>query len=318
MHVCSRCKSMTYCNEACQRKAWKGWHKKECAMLSSLKKDEGATPTPTLMMTFRTLVKCASDLQGGFLGELVHHLDTMPQDRRDMYAQLAVLLNSMCRRAGMPELSMQEALTLFAKLEVNSFSILDKTLTTTAYGVYRTASCVNHSCEPNMVAAFSGRDVYLRPIRDIEKGDELTISYVELAALTETRRVELQDRYGFKCACTRCTGAEGQKMERDLPPTLLAEGNVLVSDLIEKKEFTAALTKCMDLLPFMALYGVDLHPSVGMHWFNIAKLRWFLEDTDGTYEVCLGGWVSLRMAHCSLCCPTYMHAVHLHESHRRA
>eukprot|EP01061_Rhynchopus_euleeides_P043949 TRINITY_DN7683_c0_g1_i1.p2 TRINITY_DN7683_c0_g1~~TRINITY_DN7683_c0_g1_i1.p2 ORF type:complete len:347 (+),score=108.67 TRINITY_DN7683_c0_g1_i1:1331-2371(+) len=284
VNTCSGCKTVMYCDQRCQKKAWKGWHKKECSMMASLRGDQDVKPTPTLLMTFRTLVACNGDLQHEVLQELVHHEDRMDQERRDTYAQLAVLLNSMCKRAGMAELAWPDALVLFSKLEVNSFSVMDRKNTTIGYAVYRKAASINHSCEPNMVATFAGRDIHLRPVRDINKGDELTVSYVELASLTSERNAELLKRYGFECACPRCSGT-ARAVEEEFPPSELAAGNQAISEMLDAQEFAAALTKCLELLPYMALYGCDMHPSVGLHWLTIAKLKWHLEDTEGTYEV---------------------------------
>ena len=281
---CSACKSVSYCNTKCQKAAWRGWHKKECKMMASLREEQGVKPTPTLLMTFRTLLACDGDLKHEFLSGLVHHLATMSQKRRDMYAQLTVLLNSMLKRAGMDELSMQDALELFAKLEVNSFSILSDTFSTVGQGIYKQASVVNHSCQPNMTVSFSGREMIAMPIKDIKAGEELTVSYVELASLAAERNDALQARYGFRCKCDRCEG-DARSIEEEHDPARLVKGNEEISALIEKEKFEEALVMCMELLPSLDLYG-DTHPMVGLHWLNVARLKWHFEDTEGTYEVC--------------------------------
>jgi SET domain-containing protein len=59
---------------------------------------------------------------------------------------------------------------------------------------------VNHSCEPSTVARFSswkGRAmVRLEALRDIEAGEELTMSYIDEGESLEERKVALAS-YGF-------------------------------------------------------------------------------------------------------------------------
>lgn len=94
---------------------------------------------------------------------------------------------------------------------------------------------MNHSCNPNARAAyFDGNVVYLVATRDIEPGDEVTISYGMVSVIKEhiisnvcrtlhikvthhfklqfykwhqvaERRKQLADYYFFECQCTACT-----------------------------------------------------------------------------------------------------------------
>lgn len=68
---------------------------------------------------------------------------------------------------------------------------------------------VNHSCEPSTVARFSswkGRAmVRLEALRDIEAGEELTMSYIDEGESLEERKVALAS-YGFVCGCDKCVG----------------------------------------------------------------------------------------------------------------
>ena len=73
-------------------------------------------------------------------------------------------------------------------------------------GLYKTASFVNHSCDPNCVAIFDGTSVSLRTIKEVQAGEEFVISYVNLLAPTEIRQMELEEGYMFTCCCTVCKG----------------------------------------------------------------------------------------------------------------
>ena len=64
-------------------------------------------------------------------------------------------------------------------------------------GLYPVGAMVNHSCTPNAMQSFAGRRIAFRAIRPIAAGDEVTISYVELAATRAERRAALMAGYCF-------------------------------------------------------------------------------------------------------------------------
>lgn len=71
-------------------------------------------------------------------------------------------------------------------------------------GLYQILAFINHSCEPNCVAVFNGPTCQIRSIRNVEKGEELCISYTELMRPHTIRQKELQEQYYFDCACSSC------------------------------------------------------------------------------------------------------------------
>lgn len=77
---------------------------------------------------------------------------------------------------------------------------------------------VNHSCEPSTAARFSswkGRAmVRLEALRDIECGEELTMSYIDESETLEERTSALAS-YGFACRCAKCVG-EGADRSNDV------------------------------------------------------------------------------------------------------
>ena len=286
---CSGCKFVSYCSEKCQVKAWKKWHKHECKVFKHLL-EQGKTPTPTLVLTHRTIVAQANGT-GDVVDKLVDHTGNLSTQKRDMYFQLGCLLAEMLGltkgfrgNKNHPYTSMESVLNLFAKLECNSFSITDGDLSTVGYGLYSDSCFINHSCEPNAVVAYNGAALALMPIRDIRPEEEILISYIELAQLTSDRQNELSERYNFTCSCKRCSST-GAELEKRLNPSVLIAANNKADELIGSGDYQQALQRCVEVLPYLSLYGDDqIHPSVGMHFFNIAKLSWRLEDTRNTYE----------------------------------
>lgn len=65
----------------------------------------------------------------------------------------------------------------------------------------------SHSCYPNTVLVTSDQNTVAVTIRPIERGEEVTISYLsdELNRSTKYRRKCLLERYSLMCFCKRCS-----------------------------------------------------------------------------------------------------------------
>ncbi|KAL6771041.1 hypothetical protein ACKKBF_B33685 [Auxenochlorella protothecoides x Auxenochlorella symbiontica] len=72
--------------------------------------------------------------------------------------------------------------------------------------VYALASLFNHSCDPCLDVQFPGNNALLtlRAARDVDAGEQLTISYVDVGAGVTQRQRSLHHAYGFRCRCARC------------------------------------------------------------------------------------------------------------------
>jgi SET domain len=70
---------------------------------------------------------------------------------------------------------------------------------------------MNHSCAPNVILLYKNRGwgryhpltAFCVALRDIQEGDELTISYIDKEQSYEQRRRALA-HYGFRCECDQC------------------------------------------------------------------------------------------------------------------
>ncbi|KFX91231.1 hypothetical protein V490_06014 [Pseudogymnoascus sp. VKM F-3557] len=81
--------------------------------------------------------------------------------------------------------------------------------------VFRLASRFNHSCIPNTHNAYNStiRKETFHNIRDIEAGEELTVSYVNICSRSE-RQARLS-KWGFECTCPACEDSpEGRNIEK--------------------------------------------------------------------------------------------------------
>ena len=67
---------------------------------------------------------------------------------------------------------------IFSRMNYNAFTIQDNEMMAIGVGVYIQAAMINHSCDPNCVQTFVKNKLYIRTIRDIQKGEEITITYI--------------------------------------------------------------------------------------------------------------------------------------------
>jgi hypothetical protein len=79
-------------------------------------------------------------------------------------------------------------------------------------GLFPKCARINHSCRPNCLNFWSEktskRIIYTG--RDIEKGEEITVSYIPLLKSIQQRQERLQ-QYGFTCTCSACQSSESSK-----------------------------------------------------------------------------------------------------------
>ncbi|KAI1431688.1 hypothetical protein GGR50DRAFT_53778 [Xylaria sp. CBS 124048] len=88
-------------------------------------------------------------------------------------------------------------------VQCNSFGIL-----TSHAGFYLRAARFNHSCDPNVTwHQATGSDDWIgRATRRVEAGEELVVSYINVANVKPERQLMLTSGWGFNCRCPKCTG----------------------------------------------------------------------------------------------------------------
>ncbi|KAK0199729.1 hypothetical protein DFS33DRAFT_1267930 [Desarmillaria ectypa] len=72
------------------------------------------------------------------------------------------------------------------------------------FAMYIWGSYFNHDCSPNVRKQREGRSMQFYATRDIEAGEELCISYIDVNDPVEKRREELASEWYFTCLCRRC------------------------------------------------------------------------------------------------------------------
>ena len=68
-------------------------------------------------------------------------------------------------------------------------------------------NCMNHSCDPNVVAASGSTDHLIQFIacKPIKVGEEICRSYIDESLSFPIRQSILSDKYLFLCRCSLCS-----------------------------------------------------------------------------------------------------------------
>ncbi|EEA05715.1 uncharacterized protein CMU_027240 [Cryptosporidium muris RN66] len=115
------------------------------------------------------------------------------------------------------KISLNEAIRLYLVVKYNQMGvhILPEAWNSpfkwcNSFGVnalYFDASFFNHSCCPNVSRHYIGTTVVFYSMRNIEKGEPLTISYIENEYLREPLWIR-HEELNFRCFCEKCTHEE--------------------------------------------------------------------------------------------------------------
>jgi hypothetical protein len=86
-----------------------------------------------------------------------------------------------------------------------------------AGGVFLEACRINHSCDNNAQKNWNERieQHTVQALRDIPKGEEITIYYLGHDTNRKERQDKLQQKFGFICSCRLCSLPEQQSQEND-------------------------------------------------------------------------------------------------------
>ena len=116
--------------------------------------------------------------------------------------------------------ALHDCIVVLEKLESNAFTVSDYDLSSiSGIGLYALAATINHSCNPNCCQTFdlsTSAALSIRALRNIEKGEEITIAYIDVGKPTWRRKKELLKSYGFLCSCNRChtSSSDGYKCQK--------------------------------------------------------------------------------------------------------
>ncbi|KAG6293351.1 hypothetical protein E4U09_003030 [Claviceps aff. purpurea] len=147
--------------------------------------------------------------------------------------------------------------------------------------VFLEASRINHDCDNNALHEWNARikQHTVHTIRDIDAGEEITISYVELLEKRESRQKTLRELFGFTCSCRLCSLPDEQSQERDRKLDQIARLNKLWK-YAGGEEFTTLPLKTLGYLHSL----VRLYSELGLEDDGFATVY-----KDAAYFVLLHG-----------------------------
>ena len=221
---CSACKIVYYCDSTCQKNAWKSHHQDECQYLKTIPNE---LLSNQVWQILRIILKLQREntqnwvvMPNGekrYFDDLMDHYDDILLDtkRLDAFHSVYVIL-SHSLESKIPD--KHEVLKIYGKIIINAFDIVNDGLTEgIAQGLYLESSVFDHSCSPNAVWSYRGKEMYIRTVAKVEKFSDLRISYLlKLFDTTEKRRRNLQRHYYFFCQCSRCQDVESDRCKSSL------------------------------------------------------------------------------------------------------
>jgi hypothetical protein len=93
---------------------------------------------------------------------------------------------------------------LIEKLSRNVF-LFNEDSNIEEYGLFIDSIYFNHSCSPNVIYKIFNNKIYFYTLRDIKKGEELYITYIDPTEDRKKRKEKLFTTYGFICNCELCS-----------------------------------------------------------------------------------------------------------------
>ncbi|KAH9213659.1 hypothetical protein DL95DRAFT_462760 [Leptodontidium sp. 2 PMI_412] len=225
---CKECRTVLYCDETCQREAWKHHYKFECgfrkvfAKAPSLRaRISGLTQRLAFM---RANNKISNDewaeIRTLFRGKITEDLGSRLERVEGSMNSKAAMFASFAKDTGKIELSEVEIRQLGIAManyawtaHVPTFGI-DQGCTlecqlpaqiATGWFFDPFPALVNHSCQPSAFYFCNGKEMVAVALEDIQTGGEVTYCYnYEPVQDYESRRSLLSNGFGFDCTCKLC------------------------------------------------------------------------------------------------------------------
>ncbi|RVD84859.1 uncharacterized protein DFL_003196 [Arthrobotrys flagrans] len=96
--------------------------------------------------------------------------------------------------------------------ETNRFTCKSLSSSTKSLGIFPQSARLNHSCSPNVFHRYNPviNRLTVHALRDIQKGEELLTSYIDICHPTVVRR-QILKHWGFRCRCEACDSPDDEE-----------------------------------------------------------------------------------------------------------
>lgn len=194
---CSKCHYARYCSPACQKSAWNQYHARECPILSKI-------PRSGLSATFLLAIRLVN--HSIFNSDhLETHLDSQHPDTLIEMERLALNLKTELRDY---DLKLKHYIKILSIIRINACKLYDEDFHDYGLGIFYPNCYINHSCRPNCVSIYVNNTQYIKALRDIYPGEEITIAYCDIIQPKSERKSFLYSMFNFECNCERCVGVD--------------------------------------------------------------------------------------------------------------
>ncbi|KAI0015711.1 hypothetical protein F4780DRAFT_49156 [Xylariomycetidae sp. FL0641] len=143
--------------------------------------------------------------------------------------------------------------------------------------LYPSVSRINHACKPNAFIRFdkSSLAVGVVAARDIDEGEEISISYIPVDQTRPQRQAALR-RWGFECQCSLCSASKAEVAASDYRRTKMQTLRGELMDLIDKRDGTGAVRLTKQMIEL--LRAEDLPSLLAAQYEILARLYWQARD----------------------------------------
>ncbi|KAK6540512.1 hypothetical protein TWF694_009303 [Orbilia ellipsospora] len=155
----------------------------------------------------------------------------------------------------------------------------------TSLGVFPASARINHSCSPNVFHRYSPTidRLTVHALREIQPGEELVTSYIDICHPTAVRR-QILKHWGFRCRCAACDSPDDEEDHRrkkieDLYTKLKGLEKKRASSTKEKgyEKFMNLVTRVIKLLE---KEGMEESDTLGVAYKTAVRVGMILGTTD--------------------------------------
>ncbi|KAK0612237.1 hypothetical protein B0T14DRAFT_439291 [Immersiella caudata] len=147
-------------------------------------------------------------------------------------------------------------------------------------GLFVELSRINHACNPNAHVHFSETTLAMTiwSAKDIEVGEEITISYSSTELTSEERKETLLKQWGFKCTCSLCSAPQDVLAASDARRREFRAARDGILQLAQEEDFHSAVEVVQKL--FKLVEEEELEPHLGDLYEIPARLYYQVGDLE--------------------------------------
>ena len=216
--VCGLCNAVAYCSKPCQDEALPV-HRVECEGFAGLEKMRGKSlyvpfrecrshywPPGPFVLVARALNRKV--LEGKSFDEWeiasLSKPEKLPPFKEETFKNCQQLMWPLVLKSITTEEMMYDA---YCRISINCCESGNTLHNIQGVALYTEYSLLNHCCAPNCMTDTDDGFMVVTTLRDIKKGEQLSIGYIRVIYQLlprEIRRNKLMEVFGFECVCPVC------------------------------------------------------------------------------------------------------------------